>query len=136
MRLAPCRLALFALAACTLLAVGTPAAAAPACSDELPELALGQNPDWLDNTCTVEIQCQEGGTVSCSSTNNVCSSQGDCVYCDGVRKACCPDTQACLDQCTAEFQACWSACGFGDIGSACKQECRDQRTACENACFF
>lgn len=134
MRFLPCRLTLFALAACTLLALGAPAVAAPACSDELPELNLGQEPDWLDNTCIVTIQCQEGGSVSCSSTSNECSSQGDCVFCDGVRRDCCPDTQACLDQCAAQFFDCFFGCGCC-VGSPCKMQCRDERTWCENACL-
>lgn len=128
----PYRLALSAVIACTLLALGHPVAAAPTCS-ELPELNLGQEPDWL-NSCTVEIQCDEGGSVSCSSTSNVCSSQGDCVYCDGYRQGCCPDTQACLDQCLAEYFACAQNCGCC-IGSPCQQQCRQQRAACESFCL-
>jgi hypothetical protein len=111
-----------------LLGVGAAMAdcAAPGTSSE--DLAF-------ETVCTVTIDCDGGGQVSCESQNNSCTTQGECVYCDGVRKACCADTQACLDSCLDLFLACFRACGPFVPGDTCHQDCIDERILCEGWCI-
>jgi len=89
----------------------------------------------FETVCTVTIDCDGGGQVSCTSQNNSCTTQGECVYCDSVRKACCSDTQACIDNCFDIFLACFRACGPFVPDDTCHPACYDDRVACEDWCI-
>lgn len=133
--------ALLVVAPATAATVGDPGAGVcPAISSVAGEAASvepvvgwpGAEIIWLGNTCTVTIQCAEGGSVSCSSANNNCTTSGDCAICDGIQdpSKCCPN--ACLDLCLDFFVDCISACPPG-IGP-CNIQCRNERQACEAQC--
>lgn len=132
------------LLALIALSVAVPAVAAEAspalCATtsvvgaDAPDSAVGDfanDPTWM-NQCTVTIQCSEGGQVSCSSSNNNCTTSGDCAICDGIQHPsnCCPN--ACLDYCMDEYIACISGCPPG-IGP-CNIQCRQERQQCESFC--
>jgi hypothetical protein len=120
--IAPC----IALVSLLLLGAGAAGAFQP---------GLGGDETAFETTCTVTIDCDAGGQVSCTSTNNNCTTQGECVYCDNQRSACCPDTQACIDNCFDIFMACFRACGPFVPGDTCHQDCYDERMWCEDWCI-
>lgn len=123
------RLAIVCLGVLSVLALGAGVVLA-----EAPQPGPFTQPD-LESVCTVTIDCDGGGQVSCTSQSNSCSTQGDCVYCDSVRKGCCPDTQGCLDSCFDVYLACLRDCGPFVPGGTCHQDCYADRLLCEQWCI-
>lgn len=137
MHLSSCRYALLAVVCCAVLTTVLPVSAAPACS-EAPQLDFEQELAWA-NSCTVQLDCDAvpghpAFTISCTSSGGNCSTQGDCVVCDGVQQSCCDEVGDCLSQCHGQYLVCFSNCP-PPLGSPCHQACRNARDLCQNNCF-
>lgn len=111
------------------------AAEAPALEDPALEPLVFEPPAAEPAaTCTVTIQCNSGGSVSCTSTTNSCATQGQCVVCNGQVQACCTPDPACVAACDADYDDCRDICDFVGEGFLCYRACLQQWVACRNQC--
>ncbi|HMB52247.1 MAG TPA: hypothetical protein VKU40_02950, partial [Thermoanaerobaculia bacterium] len=59
--------------------------------------------------CSVQMECADESVISCNG-NNSCSTQGNCVVCDGVQEECCAGA-TCCDECFDGYLLCLNNCG-------------------------